>query len=63
MEWFYRLCKEPWRYKRISTNLLFGLEGVLEAILGEAPFLGSKPSNEVKLPVWKNKRGAPKRES
>jgi N-acetylglucosaminyldiphosphoundecaprenol N-acetyl-beta-D-mannosaminyltransferase len=57
MEWFYRLVNEPWRYKRISTNLLFGIEGMLDALFGRAPFLGGGPSSDVKPPEWKG-RGA-----
>jgi len=56
MEWCYRLCREPWRYKRISTNLIFGMEGLIEAIFGRAPYVGAKPSNEIRPPEWKGKR-------
>ena len=57
MEWFYRLVKEPWRYKRASTNLMFGLEGALDALVGKAPYLGSGPSNVVAPPEWKGRGG------
>jgi len=56
MEWFYRLVQEPWRYKRISTNLMFGVEGAIAAVFGRAPYLGAKPTNEVKAPEWQGTR-------
>ena len=56
MEWSYRLLREPWRYKRISTNLLFGLEGVIDAATGRAPYFRTRPTSEVQAPEWRGKR-------
>lgn len=56
MEWFYRVCREPWRYKRASTNLAFGVEGMIAAIFGRAPYLGVGPSSEINAPEWKGQR-------
>lgn len=53
MEWFYRVTQEPWRYRRVSTQLMFGIEGVLDAVFGRAPYLGSGPASEVRVPEWK----------
>lgn len=55
-EWFYRVCHEPWRYRRTSTLLMFGVEGALDAVFGRAPFLGSGPTTSVTPPEWKPSR-------
>ena len=55
MEWLYRLINEPWRSKRISTNLLFGAEGLIDAIFGRAPYLGGKPTEVTTAPAWRGR--------
>ena len=57
MEWLYRLYKEPWRYKRIYSILLFGVEGLIGAITGRAPLLGAKRTDQVVPPEWKGRTG------
>ena len=61
MEWLYRLCKEPWRYKRIATILVFGLEGLVAAVAGRAPLLGAKRTDKVVPPEWKGRTGTGKK--
>jgi N-acetylglucosaminyldiphosphoundecaprenol N-acetyl-beta-D-mannosaminyltransferase len=41
MEWMYRLCKEPWRFKRILSCYINLLEATLETALRRPVVLGN----------------------
>jgi len=56
MEWLYRLCKEPWRSKRILSNHVFAFEAAVAALFGKAPVIGGVQRGVVKPPVWRGKR-------
>jgi len=56
MEWLYRLCKEPWRFKRILSVHIFAFEAAVAALFGKAPVIGSKQEGEAKPPAWRGKR-------
>jgi len=53
MEWSYRLCTEPWRWKRISSSHLFMFESVLDAVFGRAPVFGGEQGAGIRIPEWK----------
>ena len=55
MEWLYRLCREPWRFKRILSSYVNLLEVALETVRGRPVVLGNSTVNEA--PAW---RGKPK---
>lgn len=55
IEWLYRLCKEPWRFKRILSCHVFTFEAALAALFGKAPVIGGKQEGEVKPPAWRGK--------
>lgn len=57
LEWSYRLCREPWRWRRVSTSFVFMFESVLCAVFGRAPVFGRKRGVAPAIPEWKGSRG------
>jgi N-acetylglucosaminyldiphosphoundecaprenol N-acetyl-beta-D-mannosaminyltransferase len=57
LEWSYRLYREPWRWRRISSSFVFLFESLLSAAFGCAPTFGKTRSPEINIPEWKGKQG------
>lgn len=60
LEWSYRLYREPWRWRRISSCFVFMFESVLSAAFGRAPVFERRQDTEIRIPEWKGNRGVPR---
>lgn len=60
LEWSFRLYKEPWRWRRISSSFVFMFESFVSAAFGRAPTFGRRLGEDGKIPEWRKNHELPR---